>query len=303
MLFNFLRLYNRPIVWTLHDCWAFTGHCPHFTKVSCNKWQTGCSKCPQKKDYPTSWFFDNSKKNWNDKKLLTSDLNLTVVTVSHWLEEVVRKSFLSGNKIFTIHNGIDLNTFFPRKTNIRNKLDLIDIFIILGLASDWSESKGIKDFYKLAETLDDRYHFIIIGVENNKIKKDLNNFTYIGRISDINLLCEYYSCANLYFNSSIEETFGLTTIEAMACGTPAIVYRSTGLPEVLSDFPELIANPRDVDDVIRIINVGCITEYAEHSPHYMRDPGSCKGKDSSTSLFDTLTLSYYPFYFFKIQTV
>lgn len=113
MLFSYIKKHNVPTVWTLHDCWAFTGHCPHFTIAKCDKWKTGCFGCKQYKGYPAS-IYDNSKLMWKlKKKWFTGVKNMTIVTPSRWLGDLVQKSYLKEYPVLVINNGIDLSVFKP----------------------------------------------------------------------------------------------------------------------------------------------------------------------------------------------
>lgn len=242
ILFNFLSKNNIPVVWTLHDCWAFTGHCVHYTDVKCNKWKNNsvehCSKCPKKTSYPTSVFLDKSARNYKLKKsLFTSVNNMTIVPVSKWLGSVISDSFLNKYPIKPIQNGIDINTFYPRPdsiTNVRMKYGLGDKFIILGVAKGWSKDVGLHDFYRLRELLDERFTIVMVGLTNKQIEELPAGITGISHTSNHSELAEIYSTTDIFFNGSFQETFGLVTAEAMACGTPVIVYDSTACPEIVT---------------------------------------------------------------------
>lgn len=250
LLFEYLKKRNKPVVWTLHDCWAFTGHCCYYSMVGCEKWKTGCFKCPQKKAYPSSLFWDNSTWNYEKKKeLFTSIANMQLVTVSKWLEEEVKQSFLKSIPCTTIYNGIDTRVFRYTESDFRKRMNLEDKFIILGVASTWDTRKGFDDFLELADLLTNEYRIILVGV-NKKEKKRLKcNMIGIERTNNVQELAEIYSGADVFFNASVEETFGLPTVEAIACGTPAIVYNATALPEIVNDNNGIVVEKNDVDRV------------------------------------------------------
>lgn len=232
LLFRYLKTCNKKIIWTLHDCWAFTGHCSHFTYVGCKKWKTGCFHCIQKDRYPKSIFFDRSKKNYCLKRqLFTGIPNMTVVTPSDWLAGLVKQSFLKEYPIHTINNGIDLTVFKPTSGNFREKYHLLDKKVILGVASGWGERKGFYDFIKLAKLLDDDYRIVLVGVNEEQIKVLPKNIIGIKRTNNTNELAEIYTAADLFLNLSVEETMGLVTVESLACGTLALVYKKTALSE------------------------------------------------------------------------
>ena len=267
ILFDFLRNYGKPVVWTLHDCWAYTGHCCYYSSAMCNKWLIGCKNCSQIKTYPAS-FVDQSARNYRDKKrLFTSIPNLTLVTVSKWLEDEVKKSFLSDNDITTIYNGVDLDIFKPVKSNVIQKYGLPNKKIILGVASTWSERKGLLDFVKLSEKLSDDSVVVLLGVSEKQMKSLPNKICALSRTNSLQELVELYSAADVYFNASVEETFGLPTVEALACGTPVIVYDKTAVPEVVNKECGYVLDAHDLDSVVNIIESG---EYRQIAPELCR---------------------------------
>ena len=121
MLFNYIKKSDIPVVWTLHDCWAFTGQCPHFTLAKCDKWKTGCYDCPQYREYPAS-LYDNTKRMWKlKKKWFTGVKNITIVTPSKWLAELAKESYLKKYPIKVINNGINLKIFKPTTGNFKER--------------------------------------------------------------------------------------------------------------------------------------------------------------------------------------
>lgn len=235
VLFNYIRKKDIPVVWTFHDCWAFTGHCGYFFDVCCDKWKDGCELCPLKKSYPRSMFFDRSREQWLEKKELYSQYqNLHIVTVSKWLEKLVIDSFLRDRDIRTIYNGVDCSIFYPRNSygKVRNRLGLNNEKIILGVASGWTERKGIADFIEIASKISEDTRIVLVGKTPEKMVLPKNVIKY-GSVSNQDELAEIYSAAEVFVNPSRQESFGLTTAEAMACGTPAIVYDVTASPEIV----------------------------------------------------------------------
>lgn len=205
VLFDYLKTLDIPIIWTLHDCWAFTGHCTHYIAVRCGKWQDSCQDCPQKKRYPKS-FVDNSKSNFLKKKaVFTGVKNLTIITPSVWLSEQVKKSFLSVYSAKTIYNGIDLNVFAPAKkypTGISAALKSKKI--ILGVASVWDERKGLADFIKLAKLLSDDEAIVLVGLSRKQIALlPNNNIVGIERTENQAELVQWYSVSTLFFQSDV----------------------------------------------------------------------------------------------------
>lgn len=238
MLFDWIK--SRPqmqVKWTLHDCWAFTGHCSYFSVAKCEQWKNGCERCSQKRQYPSSLLIDNCKSNYERKKrAFTGVKNMTIVTPSEWLQNLVNQSFLKEYPIEVQYNKIDLTTFKPTPSDFRTKYGLEERKIVLGVASTWSARKGLRDFLRLSELLDKTYAIVLVGLTEKQIKAMPEQIICIARTNSVKELVEIYSAADIFVNPSKEETFGLTTIEAQACGTPAIVYRDTACEEVVKKY-------------------------------------------------------------------
>ena len=238
LLFDWLR--QRPqmqVRWTLHDCWAFTGHCSHFSYVQCYRWQECCHHCVQKKEYPKSLFIDHSVKNFRRKeKVFLGVSNMTLITPSQWLADLVGQSFLREYHVEVRHNTIDRSVFKPTPSDFRKHMGLENKKIVLGVASTWSNRKGLSDFVALAEQLGDGYVVLLVGVQEAQRRYLPKKILCLPRTNSIRELAEIYTAADVFVNSSREETFGLTTIEAMACGTPAIVYENTACEEVVNTY-------------------------------------------------------------------
>lgn len=254
VLFNYIKEKNIPVVWTFHDCWAFTGHCGYFFDVGCEKWKDECDECPLKKTYPRSLIFDRSREQWSEKKELYSQYqNLHIVTVSIWLEKLVRESFLRNRDIRTIYNGIDCGIFCPRDSydKIRDRLGIQNKKIILGVASGWTERKGLADFIEIASIIPDDIRIVLVGKIPERIDLPDNVIKY-GSVSSQDELAEIYSAAEVFVNPSRQETFGLTTAEAMACGTPSVVYDVTASPEIVGvdEGCGAVARAYDVTDLL-----------------------------------------------------
>ena len=257
MLLKFLGRYDIATVVTLHDCFMYTGKCCHYVDVICDKWQNQCSACPSYKEWNQTWFFDRTKKMFRDKYIGFENIKrLAIVGVSEWISSEAKKSIVLGSRnITTIYNWINLDVFKPRKNNIKARLGIQEKFMIFGVASDWSNKKGLCDFLELAEKLSNDYAVVLIGKLPNNI--DLpKNIVSIPRTTDMVELSNYYSAADVFLQLSRQETFGKVTAEALACGTPIIVYNNTANAEMAVDgCGYCIDRTGDVDEVMKYINV------------------------------------------------
>ena len=247
VLFKYLYKAEIPVVWTLHDCWAFTGHCAYFSFADCNRWRDGCYSCPQKKSYPASILADNSRINYKNKNKLFGSINhLYLVTPSYWLEGLVKESFLKNYPVTTIYNGVDLSVFKPTKGDFRKQYGLENKKIILGVANIWEERKGLKDFCRLNQMISKDYKIVLVGLSKEQKAALPEGIIGITRTESVEQLAEIYTAADVYFNASVEETMGLTTVEAMACGTPVVVYNATAIGEVVDKKSGMVVEAGDV---------------------------------------------------------
>lgn len=236
LLFRYIKEANKPVVWTLHDCWAFTGHCAHFDYIGCDRWRTGCYKCPQKKKYPSSILMDNSKRNFEKKKeLFTGIKNMVIVTPSKWLAGLVKESFLGEYPVKVINNGIDLEVFKPTKSDFRKKYGLEGKFIILGVANIWDRRKGYDYFIKLSEMLKQDEIIVMVGLTEKQKKNLPKNIIGITRTNSVKELAEIYSAADVFVNPTLEDNFPTTNLEALACGTPVVTFNTGGSPECIDE--------------------------------------------------------------------
>ena len=255
VLFDYLRETEIPVVWTLHDFWPITGHCVHFDHIGCELWKTHCEKCSLNNTYPKTILFRRTFQNFSIKRdCFTSLKNMTIVPVSNWEGSLLKESFLAKYQIKTIYNGVDTNVFKYRESSLRKSLDLIDKKILLGVASPWSERKGYSDYIKLRVQLPDNYIIIMVGVTNKEIKNLPNGIIGIERTQNQIELAEYYSMADIVLNLSSQETFGMTTVEAMACGTPVIVYNKTASPELVTKETGKIVTAGMIDELLVAIH-------------------------------------------------
>ncbi|RAP74006.1 glycosyltransferase [Paenibacillus montanisoli] len=253
LLFDYIKEKEVKVVWTLHDCWAFTGQCPHFTMVQCEKWKKGCFECPQYNDYPAS-IVDRTKRMYSLKKQwFTGVKNLTIVTPSNWLAGLVSESFLGSYQIKVINNGIDLKLFKPTESDFRLKYGLQNKKIILGVSSIWNKSKGLDIFIELSKRLDSGYSLVLVGLSTDQIMNLPQNIIGLTARTSKELV-EIYSAADWFVNPSMQETMGLVTVEALACGTPAIVSNLTAVPETVDLSCGVVAEEYNADTFYKILS-------------------------------------------------
>lgn len=254
-LLDYLAKKNVATVLVLHDCWYFTGKCMHYTVNKCYKWKKHCGNCPHLENGISTWFFDRTEFLLNKKREYYKKIDkLGVIGVSDWITNEAKQSVLKNAKsIKRIYNWIDLNKFYPRQNTdlIREKYNLKNKFIILGIASGWDVSKGLKDFNKLSDILNDDFKIILIG-KCNKILSD--KIVHIDATENIDKLAEFYSMADVFLTLSKEESFGKVSAEALACGTPVICYNSTASPELIGENCGIVADTGNIDSVIQAIN-------------------------------------------------
>ncbi len=256
VLFKYLASSSIPVIWTFHDCWSITGHCGHFDHVGCYKWITECHHCPQKTEYPASFFLDRSRQNYRLKKqLFTSVPGMTIVSVSKWLNAIVGKSFLADNPRQIIYNGIDTEIFNPVPDNkdIKGKLSLKKGFMILGVAGTWGVKKGLNDIIALSKQIHDNDFIVLVGLTKKQLAQLPPSIIGIKHTESLQELKDLYATADVFLNLSVEETFGLTTAEALSCGTPAIVYNATACPELVDSNTGIIVEKKDINGVVYAI--------------------------------------------------
>ena len=252
-LFTYLRSCGKKIIWTLHDCWSFTGHCAYFDFACCEKWKTGCEDCPQKGSYPASLLRDNSRSNYQQKKeLFTGIDNLSLIVPSHWLESRVKQSFLKDYPVEVVYNTINREIFRPTPGTLREQYGLEGKKIVLGVASVWDARKGLQDFVELSALLDESYKIVLVGLNEKQIESLPETMLGIPRTNSMTELAQWYSAADIFVNPSTEETFGMTAMEARCCGTEAVVYQNTACEEIVEQFGG-IAVPRGAQHLHRAV--------------------------------------------------
>lgn len=256
ILFNYLKKANKPVIWTLHDCWPFTGHGAYLDKVENLSGNNMFIYGTDKKSYPQSLLLNNAKGNYNSKeKIFTGVKNLTIVTPSQWLAELVQESFLKEYPVKVINNGINLNKFRPNVGDFRKNFNLYGKFIILGVASVWDRRKGLKFFIELADKLDEDEVIVLVGLSKNQMKDIPEKVIGITRTNDIEELVNIYASANVFLNPTLEDNFPTTNIEALACGTPVITFDTGGSPEILDKVSGIVSPVKDSEGLYKSVKV------------------------------------------------
>lgn len=254
ILFEYLKKVQKKVIWTLHDCWTFTGHCSHYDYINCQKWQTECNNCLQKKEYPQSILFDSSKENFRLKKESFLGIkDITIVTPSEWLAKEVRKSFLKDYKIKVINNGIDLEVFKPTKSNFRKNNNLEDKFLILGVANPWGQRKGFKYFIELANKISEDEKIVMVGLTKKQIENFPSNILGIERTNSQKELAEIYSTVDVFINPTLEDNFPTTNLESLACGTPGITFNTGGSPECFDQKTGIVVEKENLGQLYEAI--------------------------------------------------
>lgn len=269
VLFNYLAGKDIPLIWTFHDSWPFTGHCTFFEHFACEKWKTQCHNCPNTKGYPSSLWLDQSKRNFEDKKRLFNAVKqLTIITPSHWLADLVKQSFLQQHPVRVIHNGVDLDRFYPHPeaAHLRSKWKIGTRRVLLGVASVWDRRKGLDDFIKLSEEIGSDRVIVLIGLSTAQINTLPDNGRIIGlaRTEHIEELCKWYTLASAFVNPTYLDNFPNTNIEALACGTPVITYRTGGSVEAVADGCGYVVDQGAHEQLLVAINKVLSGEEAEY---------------------------------------
>lgn len=252
MLFDWLAKHRCKVNWTLHDCWGFTGHCIYFTYAKCDQWKLGCAlkaSCPQKREYPECWFAGDNvvRRNYQDKKRIFTSLpteRVQLITPSVWLANLVRQSFLSKYNVKVVHNTVNADVFKPIRSDFRKRHGLRDKFVVLGVASKWSERKGLDDFIHLANDLDNNaFAVVVLGLSKRQIKRvnaEAKQIIALPRTHTQRELVEAYSSADVFFNPTREDNYPTVNLEAEACGTPVVTYDTGGCRETISNVQSCV---------------------------------------------------------------
>ena len=267
LLFKYIKKRKIKTIWTLHDCWAFTGHCPYFDIANCNKWKLACCDCPQYRNYPSSFFDDSKKMHKLKKKWFTGVNDMTLVTPSKWLCELVKESFLKEYPVQVINNGINLSVFKPTYSDFRKKYNCENKFLLLGVAFGWGERKGLDVFIELSKRLDsEKYQIVLVGTTNEIDKRLPRSIISIHRTQNQQELAEIYTAADLFVNPTREEVFGLVNAEALACGTPIVTFKTGGSPEVIDHTCGCVVEKNDINALIsKVLYINKEKPYGEQN--------------------------------------
>lgn len=257
ILFDYLSKAGIPVVWTVHDCWLYTGHCYYYSFAGCDRWQTGCHHCPQKKEFPTSLFCDRSRRNFEDKKAAFTSMPLdgmTIVPVSEWIRNEMRRSFLSAYPFRVIHNGINTDIFnLYDDWQVRKTFGLGNRHILLGVASIWSREKGLDDFIRMAGMLNEDEVVVLVGIKPEDRKRLPDNVVGIARTENIRQLAELYAAADVFVNPTWQDNYPTVNMEAIACGTPVVTYRTGGSVEVITPATGMIVEQGNLNELLKSI--------------------------------------------------
>ncbi len=260
MLFDWLAVHdNVQVMWTLHDCWAFTGHCAYFTYVGCRQWNDCCAyrdSCPQIHTYPKTFSKKSPEWNYVHKQSVFTRIpsdRLTLITPSHWLEGLVSESFLAKYPVVVRHNTVEKTIFKPTPSDFRERYGVGDRIMVLGVASPWTERKGLGDFVQLSKTLEsDRFLVVLVGLSKKQIRSLPRTIIALERTESIQELAAIYTAADIFFNPTREDNYPTVNLEAEACGTPVITYDTGGCRETVA-LPEsrVIKNYIDSIELIK----------------------------------------------------
>lgn len=242
---------GKPVVWTVHDCWLYTGHCYHYASAGCERWKTGCHHCPQKKAFPASWLLDRSRRNWEDKKKAFCSIpGLTLVTVSRWMKGEIARSFLGGVRCEVIHNGIDVDTFRPSPSA---ETALAYGTYYLAVASIWLPEKGLQDLEKLSSVLDADERLVVVGKRPSGHRFP-RNVVCLERTADAAALAALYTEAVALVNPTWQDNYPTVNMEAIACGTPVVSYRTGGSPESITPQTGRVVEQGDVEGLAEALH-------------------------------------------------
>ncbi len=265
ILFDFLSHSGIQVIWTVHDCWLYTGHCYHYMYAGCDRWKTGCGHCPQRWKFPRSLLADRSARNFRDKRDAFCSMpedRLTIVPVSDWMRSEMSESFLKDYRFQVIHNGIDTDVFSPQpalESEVRRCYGLGDRHVILGIASIWSEEKGLNDFVEMAARLDSDEVIVLVGMDRKQLDDVLSRcgrtalgdrMVAVKRTADVHQLAGLYSTADVLVNPTWQDNYPTVNLEAISCGTPVVTYRTGGSIEAVAGDTGFVVEQGDIEGLV-----------------------------------------------------
>lgn len=293
ILFHYLKSIQIPVVWTFHDCWPYTGKCAHYSNAGCDKWKTGCFDCPNLQTYPDS-IHDGSKQNYELKKRCFTDLErLHIVCNSDWLKGQVEESFFKGREISRIYNGIDISVFYPKTADdVKKAAEKYGIDLkkktILGVSNIWKADKGLQVFLELAQNISLEYQVVLVGVSHGQKQTLSKSVIAIERTENTQELATLYTLADVLVNASKEETFGMVSAEAMACGTPVIVSSHTACPEIVDQNVGLVVSMESIEELINAVDVICLNGKEKYSDNCVSKVITCYSVDEMNRQYHDL---------------
>ena len=269
MLVRHINKRNLPVVWTMHDCRAFTGQCPYFDEVGCNRWQTGCGHCPQ-----SETLVDNTHATWKIRRKWHAGIRrLAIVTPSQWLAGLVEKSFLGGKPISVIYNGVDIEGFSRKSAfDVRQAYGIPNgKRIVLGCSIFWENRKGLVYFEELADMLPDTFQIILVGNISEEKREQLaaKGIICTGRTKTFAEMAAWYQSAAVFCNPTMADNFPTVNIEALAAGTPVVTFNTGGSPEAIDGGTGIVV---EQGNAMALRNA--VVRVAEHPDVYTAD--NCK---------------------------
>lgn len=265
LLFQYLKQKNIPVVWTLHDCWAMTGHCTHFNALGCEKWKTQCKHCPLKQNYPSSKFLDRSEKNHLEKQAaFTGVKNMVIATPSAWLKSVVKQSFLQDYDVQVVNNGLDPAVFKPTPSELRKQYGLEGKKIALGVANGWGPHKGLAYLKQMAADLPDDWRVVAVGLMDEQLQQLPAGMLGIQKTNSPQDLAAWYTTADVFVNPTLEDTYSMTNLEAQACGTPVVTFDSDGAAESIVSGAGAVVPRMNYSQLLK-----SVIQEADHKAHFV----------------------------------
>ncbi len=257
-----VRLSRRlPVIVTLHDAWMLSGHCAH--SFDCDRWKSGCGKCPDLTIYPPIQR-DATRLNWTRKSRVYSQSNLCVATPCQWLMDRVHQSMLNPAIVSrrVIPNGVDLRVFRPlSKNECRQHLRIRDDVKVVMFAANGVRHNPFKDFQTLQMALrslgkEFEGEVLALAVGETASTERIGNteLRFIPFVNEPSQIVPYYCASDVYLHPARAETFGLSILEAMACGTPVIATAVGGIPELVRSSAEFgfgnVAKPEEATGIL-----------------------------------------------------